>query len=100
MSYTARFPNISIEKKFWKDLSVIPKKIQQSILAAIKSLEHEPRPFGAKSFKQLTPPIELFRYVAQYRIRVESYRILYDVDDDLRVVWIFAVRRRNEKTYK
>ncbi|MEK7778400.1 MAG: type II toxin-antitoxin system RelE/ParE family toxin [Chloroflexota bacterium] len=31
-----------------------------------------------------------------YRLRVGSYRILYEIDDASRAVWIFAIRHRRE----
>ena len=65
MSYTARFPNVAAQKKFLKDLSKIPGKNQVEILEAIKKLENDPRPFGAKSFKQLAPPVEFYQHMAQ-----------------------------------
>jgi mRNA-degrading endonuclease RelE of RelBE toxin-antitoxin system len=56
-------------------------------------------PSGAKPFKQLKPPVFVYQFAAQYRVRVGDYRILYDVDDKQRIVWIFALRKRNERTY-
>ena len=100
MKYSARFPSPSIEKKFWKDLSDIPRKAQDEILAVVGSLEENPRPFGQKPFKQLVPPTHIYSFVAQYRVRIGDYRVLYDVDDKRKIVWVFAVRRRSEKTYR
>ena len=100
MRYTAKFPNVAAQKKFLKELSKIPKKDQVEILEAIKKLESDPRPFGKKSFKQLAPPLEFYQHVAQYRVRVGSYRVLYDVEDHRQIVWIFAVRKKNESTYR
>ena len=100
MNYSARFPNESIEKRFWKALAEIPQKTQDEILAAVRNLEKTPRPFGEKSFRQLTPPIPIYSFVAQYRVRISDYRVLYDVDDKRKIVWIFVVRRRSEKTHR
>ncbi len=97
MAYDVRFPNASIEKQFGKALSKIPKDTQGKIIESIESLKVNPRPF---SFKKIKPPVELFSFVAQYRIRVGSYRILYDVDDEKKIVWVFALRKRDERTYK
>lgn len=100
MKYTARFPNNILGKYFWKECALLPKDIQQEITEAIRSLESIPRPFGQKPFKQLKPPIAMYAYTAQYRIRVRDYRILYDVDDKQKIVWVYALRRRSEKTYR
>jgi len=95
--YTVKFPSSSIEKKFFKELEkIIPKDIQKKILNAMFSLEKNPRPKGEPKIK---PPVEVYNYLAQFRISVLNWRILYDVDDNTKTVWIFAIKRRNERTY-
>ncbi len=100
MQYTAKFPNSIIEKRFWKELHALPQALQEDILKTIRDLEHNPRPFGQKPFKQLKPPIHVYDYTAQYRVRIGNWRVLYDVDDKHKTVWIFVLRQRNEKTYR
>ena len=101
MKYTARFPGLSIQKKFEKVLRLISQtKIQDEIMLSVESLEQNPRPFGQKFFKTLNPPIKLYEWVAQYRLRIGDYRVLYDVDDQRQIIWILALRKRNENTYK
>ena len=97
MPYDVRFPNSSLEKKFHKELLKIPGQTQIKIIQDVESLAENPRPF---LFKKIKPPLELFQFVAQYRIRTGSYRVLYDIDDTQRIVWIFALRKRDERTYK
>ena len=100
MKYTAKFPNPSIQKKFEKTLQEISKiQIQDDIMKAIEDLENNPRPFGKKVFKALRPPLRLAEYAAQYRLRIGDYRVLYDVDDQRKIVWILALRKRDERTY-
>ena len=99
MKYVAKFPTSAIERHFRKEMERLSRDIQDRIMQAVASLQNDPRPFGAKPFTQLKPPIHVYDYVAQYRIRVGDYRILYDVDDHRKIVWIFALRKRNERTY-
>lgn len=101
MKYKVKFPNRSLEKKFDKTLSKIsPVGIQDEIMNAVEGLAENPRPFGKKSFKKLTPPIYFYHFTAQYRIRIGDYRVLYDIDDKQKVVWILHLRRRAEHTYR
>ncbi|MEA3305542.1 MAG: type II toxin-antitoxin system RelE/ParE family toxin [Candidatus Omnitrophota bacterium] len=102
MSYRVDFPNDSVEKKFEKVLlKISPPNLQDKIMDAIETLAHNPRPFGEKPFKRLNPPVECYRFTARYRIRISSYRVLYDdVDDKNRIVWIMALKKRDERTYK
>lgn len=101
MRYEVRFPNRSIEAKFNKVLSRTPQSVlQDEIMKAIEKLTDNPRPYGIKPFKKLKPPIQFYQFTAQYRIRIGDYRVLYDVDDGKKMVWVLALRKRSEVTYK
>jgi len=96
--YTAKFPNQNIADEFNSYLkSISPKKIQDKILEKIDGLQENPRPKGMPKIK---PPIFVYQHTAQHRIVVGDYRVLYDVDDKRKIVWILALRKRNERTYK
>lgn len=75
---------------------MIPSKIQDEIMEEIESLADNPRPSGEPKLK---PPLVVYQYAAQYRLKIRNYRVLYDVDDKQRIVWVFTVRKRNERTY-
>ena len=101
MSYSVKFPNKKIANQFNQFLSSIRKKsIQDKIMDEVEKLADTPRPFLRKLFTQLKPPVQVQQCAAQYRIRIGDYRVLYDVDDKKRTVWIFALRKRSEDTYK
>jgi len=96
--YKVKFPSTSIERKFFKELdSVQPKELRDEIVDAALSLARDPRPKGEPKIK---PPVEVYQHTAQYRISVDNYRVLYDVDDTTKTVWILALRKRDERTYK
>lgn len=97
MGYDVKFPTSSLVKKFTKALDdVSPKELQEEIRRKVLALSDDPRPHGEPKIK---PPIEVCNYVAQFRLRVGNYRVLYDVDDKKKTVWVFALRKRNERTY-
>ena len=101
MKYEVRFPDSSIEKRFDKAISKISQvNIQNEIVEAVEKLADTSRPYGKKPFRKLKPPVQFYQFVAQYRIRIGDYRVLYDVDDERKIVWILALRRRGERTYK
>ncbi len=97
MSYKLRFPTNSLKKKFDKKVGGAPQHIQKKVSGAIEDLEKNPRPRGEPKIK---PPIPMAAYVAQYRKRIGNYRILYDIDDKNKIVWLLAFRGRNERTYR
>lgn len=96
MKYSVRFPSENIQKKFHKALEIIPPKIQDEIMEGVESLADDPRPAGEPKIK---PPLIVYQYTAQFRLKIRNYRVLYDVDDKQHIVWIFDVRKRNERTY-
>lgn len=101
MKYSCLFPSASVEKEFEKALLKIPRpNVREDIRKSVERLAENPRPFGTKPFKRLNPPVGFYSYVAKYRIRIGDYRVVYDVDDERKIVWIIALRRRNEQTYK
>ena len=101
MKYKVNFPNKKLEGEFNKNLLKIPQvKIQDKIMDSIEKLGDNPCPYGRKPFKRLKPPIQVYQYTAQYRLRVGDYRILYDIDDTRKIIWVFVLRKRSEKTYK
>jgi len=101
MNYSVKFPRHSTEKHFGKVLSKISQReLHDEIVKFVESLAVNPRPFGEKPFKKLKPPIRFYQFTAQYRIRIGDYRVLYDIDDTKKIVWILALRKRSEKTYR
>jgi len=59
--------------------------------AASRSLADEPRPHGVRKIKGAE---------RAYRIRVGSYRVVYEVYDNEQLVLILQVARRTEATYR
>jgi mRNA-degrading endonuclease RelE of RelBE toxin-antitoxin system len=101
MKYQVKFPTHSLEDKFDKSLSKIPQiNIQDEIMGTIEKLADNPRPYGKKAFKKLTPPVQFHQFAASYRMRIRNHRVLYDVEDKRKIVWILALRKRGERTYK
>lgn len=100
MRYRVLFPTLSLEDKFYKTLTKLPRKAQDEIMVAASSLCDNPYPQGKNILKKLTPPLKLIHYTAQYRLRIGDFRILYDVDETKKIVWVFVLRKRGEDTYK
>ncbi|MFH1956896.1 MAG: type II toxin-antitoxin system RelE/ParE family toxin [bacterium] len=100
MKFKLFFANSSVQKRFEKKLMKISDEtLREKIMSETEKLSLNPYP-GGKNFKTLKPPVILFRYAANHRIRVGDYRVLYDVDSKKKIVWILALRKRSEKTYK
>lgn len=79
---------IQISTKAKKDLKRIDRKAQQRIIKAILKLKTQRRP---QQFKPLVGS-----KVAQFRLRVGDFRVLYDVYDQDQVVLILRIGHRKE----
>ncbi len=70
-----------------KEFRSLPSVLQQRISVAIDGLAEDPRPYGVR---------KLAGHERLYRIRVGDYRIVYEIDDEERVVCITRIRHRRE----
>ena len=78
-----------------RDLDRLKKRIQrhdfERLRDAIKGLADEPRPQGVRKIQGAD---------RAFRIRVGSYRVVYEVYDNENLVLILQVMRRTEATYR
>ena len=82
MSYEVKFSN-SAKKQFRK----LPLDVQERIQTKINDLAVKPRPNGVKKLKGEEN---------SYRIRVDDYRVVYEIKDDVLIVTVVRVKHRSE----
>ena len=71
-----------------KEIADLPHGVRDRVIRAIRRLAEDPRPRGARKM--------MGEMRGAWRIRVGDYRVIYDVDDDERLVIILAVLHRRE----
>lgn len=79
---------ILVRRQVLKAIEHIGKPFSNKIKDAIDGLAENPKPFGYIKLKDETEDI--------YRIRVGDYRILYSIDDVVRIVEIRNVGNRKD----
>lgn len=77
---------ITIRKQALKELEHLPKKDNQQISKVIDGLKDNPRPQGCKKLKGET------EYM--WRIRVGNYRVLYTIEDEIKIVEVRKIGHR------
>ena len=82
---------LRIAKSVQRDIDRLPGNIRQRIRRVIAGLAYNPRPTQAKAMEE-----ELAGY---YRLRVDSYRIIYTIDDKVVLVEVIRVAKRTPNTY-
>ncbi|MBN1965591.1 MAG: type II toxin-antitoxin system RelE/ParE family toxin [Anaerolineae bacterium] len=78
---------VIVPKPVYKDVQRLPAQIRRRIWAEIDMLKEDPRPMGY---------IKLRGQENQYRIRVGDYRIVYEIHDDVLVVYLIKVGHRKD----
>ncbi len=79
--------SIEIETSAAKQIARLQRGEQVRVAKAIKALAVDPRPSGCKKLSGTT---------SSYRVRVGNYRIVYVVEDAIRVVTVTRVAHRRE----
>lgn len=84
--------SVVIEKKVLKTLEKLDNRIYEDVVEKITALEDNPRPPGS------TPLVN----IGYLRIRVGDYRVIYDIDDTLKEIYILDIGHRKDiyKKYK
>ena len=75
-----------IKRPAEKELDRLPREVRKRIIRRLLTLEQEARPSGSKKLQGQEA----------YRLRVGDYRVLYTIDDQEKIVTIFAVGHRGE----
>ena len=78
--------SVRVLRQVIKDIADLPKDYARLVSQHIDDLARDPRPAGALKLQGETG----------YRLRVGVYRILYEIDDDTKVVIVYRVKHRHE----
>jgi len=82
---------IEYERSARKELAALPRPAQRRVVDAIEALGNDPRPAGSRKIAGTQNG---------YRIRVGGYRVLYEVRDQVLIIVIVRVAKRDERTYR
>lgn len=75
-----------ISRQASKEFEALPGEVIERVRQKVKALATTPRPHGSKKLRDTK---------RTWRIRVGDWRILYEIDDDLGIVDIAAIRHRS-----
>ena len=79
---------VTISRSAIKELRSLPGKIIQKISEKIDSLAENPRPTGSKKVKGTKANL--------WRIRVGDYRVIYEIDDEIKIVDVVKIGHRKD----
>ena len=79
---------ISIKPSALKEINKLSQPIIKKIGKAIDNLSKNPRPDGVKKLKGSDEEL--------YRIRIGDYRIVYSIEDEIKIIDILKVGHRKD----
>jgi len=71
-----------------KEIAALPHTVRERVVQALQQLSEDPRPTGSRRLSD--------EMRGAWRIRVGDYRVLYDIEDNQRLVIVLAVLHRRE----
>ncbi len=77
---------IEIKRSASKELNSLPNKEIKKIINSINQLIENPRPINSKKLSASE----------RYRLRVGDYRILYEIEDLVLIVYIIKIAHRKD----
>lgn len=81
-----------LERKDWvkSQFNNLPERIKKDVAEILLDLSDEPYPVDSLAMTD--------EYAGYYRIRVDGYRIVYLVDEDSKMVLVWQIAPRTERT--
>jgi mRNA interferase RelE/StbE len=79
--------HIAIANSAKRDMRRLDSSLQQRVAIRLQVLRNNPRPSGVKKSRDREN---------EWRIRVGDYRIIYEIDDDERLIVILRIKHRRE----
>lgn len=77
---------VSVLPSAQKEITKLPKQVQNKVLEALVSLSENPRPNGCKKLVGTD----------SWRFRVGEYRIVYSIEDNVLLIEVIRVAHRKE----
>jgi mRNA interferase RelE/StbE len=78
---------VSLERKAERDLKKLPAEVFNRIIPQLKALAKKPKPSGCR---------KITGSQNDWRIRIGDYRVIYEIDEEEKVVKVMRIRHRKD----
>ena len=78
---------ILLERNAERDLKKLSKDMFDRVVLGIKSLAQNPKPHGVR---------KIVGSKNDWRMRIGEYRVIYEIDEDVKAVKVMRIRHRRE----
>jgi mRNA interferase RelE/StbE len=84
---TAPVYELLLERNAERDLKKLPKGMFDRVILNVKALAQNPKPQGSR---------KIIGSKNDWRIRVGDYRVIYEIDEEVKAVKVMRIRHRRE----
>ena len=91
--------HVEVASQARKEIRDLPGNMRQRMIRTLRALKQEPRPVNSRVLDSDKAGIELRSGAELYRIRIASWRVVYLVENELRLISVLAVRKRPPYQY-
>jgi mRNA interferase RelE/StbE len=90
---------VEVRDRVRKEIRLLPGNVRQQALHTLRALEQDPHPHTSRSLDAVKAGIALEAGAELRRIRLASWRIVYLVEEEWRLVSVLAIRKRPPYQY-
>jgi mRNA interferase RelE/StbE len=90
---------VEVDSRARKEIRELPGHVRQRILRAIRDLAADPHPHTSRPLETHRAGLDLPSGLSLHRVRIESWRVVYLVEEDRELVTVLAVRQRPPYQY-
>lgn len=91
---------VEVTKRARKEIRHLPGHFRQRVIQTLRNLRQEPRPINSRLLDTGKVGIEIKANVELHRIRMDPWRIIYVIEEDLHLISVLAVRKRPPYQYE
>ena len=84
---------VFVQPDAWQAVKQLPGNVRQRVKRSIDALQDDPRPARTKLLETTQTVLEV------RRLRLDDWRVLYAVNEELKQVQVFAIRQRPPYDY-
>ena len=91
---------VEVTRDVHKEVRDLPGHVRQRVVRAMQTLRQEPRPGNSKLLDAANIGMQLEPNTELRRIRIESWRLIYFIEEESKLVSILAIRKRPPYHYE
>jgi mRNA interferase RelE/StbE len=86
-----------VEPAALDEIAALPGHVRQRIRRSVSDLHKTPRPTYSRTL-EIPADVQIERLEAR-RLRIDSWRVLYVIDEEWKIITVLAVRKRPPYNY-